>query len=56
MILDEPTNFFDLLGIVWLQRYLTELSTPTAILIVAHDRDFLDSVFAEKPSYCATIR
>ena len=47
MILDEPTNFLDLLGIVWLQRYLTELNTSAAILIVSHDRDFVDSVCEE---------
>ena len=47
VILDEPTNFLDLLGIVWLQRYLTELSTSAATLIVTHDRDFLDSVCEE---------
>ena len=47
VILDEPTNFLDLLGIVWLQRYLTELSTSATTLIVTHDRDFLDSVCEE---------
>ncbi|KAK5633207.1 hypothetical protein RRF57_008921 [Xylaria bambusicola] len=44
LILDEPTNFLDLLGILWLQRYLTTLGesadTPTLIL-VSHDRDFI---------------
>ena len=43
LILDEPTNFLDLLGIIWLQRYLNSLqdspSAPTLIL-VSHDRDF----------------
>src|SRR5512140_2827124 len=30
LILDEPTNFLDLLGIIWLQRYLQSLSAdPT---------------------------
>ena len=47
VVLDEPTNFLDLLGIMWVQRYLTELSTSAAILIVSHDRDFLDSVCEE---------
>jgi ATPase subunit of ABC transporter with duplicated ATPase domains len=44
LILDEPTNYLDLLGIIWLQRYLETLSAlpdaPTLIL-VSHDRDFI---------------
>ncbi|CAN8102874.1 unnamed protein product [Discula destructiva] len=44
LILDEPTNFLDLLGIIWLQRYLQSLEdnpdAPTLIL-VSHDRDFI---------------
>ncbi|KAI8689969.1 hypothetical protein LRP88_13729 [Fusarium phalaenopsidis] len=44
LILDEPTNFLDLLGIMWLQRYLQGLEesdqAPTLIL-VSHDRDFI---------------
>lgn len=44
LILDEPTNFLDLLGIIWLQRYLEGLGesedAPTLIL-VCHDRDFI---------------
>ncbi|KAE8381701.1 P-loop containing nucleoside triphosphate hydrolase protein [Aspergillus bertholletiae] len=45
LILDEPTNYLDMLGIMWLQRYLTfpgesEQKSPTTIL-VSHDRDFI---------------
>lgn len=45
LILDEPTNFLDLLGIVWLQRYLVSLDAladkaPT-VMLVSHDRDFV---------------
>lgn len=44
LILDEPTNFLDLLGIIWLQRYLQSLEdndkAPT-LIIVSHDRDFI---------------
>lgn len=44
LILDEPTNFLDLFGIMWLQRYLQSLEdhpdAPTLIL-VSHDRDFI---------------
>ncbi|KAM0258090.1 hypothetical protein ACHAQJ_003995 [Trichoderma viride] len=44
LILDEPTNFLDLLGIVWLQRYLQALAdkeTPPTLILVSHDRDFI---------------
>ncbi|KHN98059.1 ABC transporter-like protein [Metarhizium album ARSEF 1941] len=44
LILDEPTNFLDLLGIVWLQRYLQRLAEgeqPPTVIIVSHDRDFM---------------
>ncbi|RFU74830.1 hypothetical protein TARUN_7399 [Trichoderma arundinaceum] len=44
LILDEPTNFLDLLGIVWLQRYLQSLADkekPPTLILVSHDRDFV---------------
>ncbi|KAJ2990250.1 hypothetical protein NUW58_g3047 [Xylaria curta] len=44
LILDEPTNFLDLLGILWLQRYLTAQGEPTdppTLILVSHDRDFI---------------
>ncbi|KAK0701733.1 putative transporter protein [Lasiosphaeria miniovina] len=52
LILDEPTNFLDLLGILWLQRHLTSLSsdgddhdpdggTAPTLILVSHDRDFI---------------
>ncbi|KOS18283.1 ABC transporter F family member 4 [Escovopsis weberi] len=45
LILDEPTNFLDLLGIVWLQKYLQSLyeraEKPPTLLLVSHDRDFI---------------
>ncbi|POS78372.1 ABC transporter [Diaporthe helianthi] len=43
LILDEPTNFLDLLGIIWLQRHLEsleDLPDPPTLLLVSHDRDF----------------
>ncbi|KAG0650163.1 abc transporter F family member 4 [Hyphodiscus hymeniophilus] len=50
LILDEPTNFLDLLGIIWLQRFLLqlreELNAPTVVL-VSHDRDFINIVCQE---------
>lgn len=44
LILDEPTNFLDLLGIIWLQRYLQgleESDTAPTLILVSHDRDFI---------------
>ncbi|KAG6006305.1 hypothetical protein E4U21_007187, partial [Claviceps maximensis] len=44
LILDEPTNFLDLLGIIWLQRYLKHVAEgdkPPTVVIVSHDRDFI---------------
>jgi ATPase subunit of ABC transporter with duplicated ATPase domains len=51
MILDEPTNFLDLLGIIWLQRYLLQLReegpNPPTVVLVSHDRDFINNVCQE---------
>ncbi len=40
LLLDEPTNHLDLDGIRWLERYLAGF--PGAVLVVTHDRRFLD--------------
>ncbi|MCR5742251.1 MAG: ABC-F family ATP-binding cassette domain-containing protein [Lachnospiraceae bacterium] len=42
LLLDEPTNHLDMSSITWLEGYLT--SYPGAVLIVCHDRYFLDRV------------
>jgi ATP-binding cassette, subfamily F, member 3 len=42
LILDEPTNHLDIATLSWLENYLQ--SYPGAILIVSHDRYFLDKV------------
>ena len=51
LILDEPTNFLDLLGIIWLQNYILRmretLSNPPTVVIVSHDRDFINTVCQE---------
>lgn len=49
MILDEPTNFLDLLGIIWLQNYLVDLRSKShkTVIVVSHDRDFIDHVCEE---------
>lgn len=49
MILDEPTNFLDLLGIIWLQEHLVGLrvTEKRTVILVSHDRDFVDHVCEE---------
>src|SRR5699024_6982986 len=42
LILDEPTNHLDITTLTWLENYLT--SYPGAIVIVSHDRYFLDKM------------
>ncbi len=42
LLLDEPTNHLDMNSIVWLETYL--LNYPGAVLIVSHDRYFLDRI------------
>jgi len=42
LLLDEPTNHLDLAACEWLEGYLSEY--PGQILIVSHDRYFLDKV------------
>ncbi|RLC96569.1 MAG: ABC transporter ATP-binding protein [Chloroflexi bacterium] len=42
LLLDEPTNHLDLAGIEWLENYLK--AWPEAVIVVAHDRAFLDAV------------
>ncbi|QBE98180.1 ribosomal protection-like ABC-F family protein [Blautia producta] len=42
ILLDEPTNHLDMDSISWLETYL--LNYPGAVLIVSHDRYFLDRI------------
>lgn len=42
LLLDEPTNHLDLKTIEWLENYL--LTQKVAMVIVSHDRSFLDKV------------
>ncbi|HEY9036793.1 MAG TPA: ATP-binding cassette domain-containing protein [Pseudomonadales bacterium] len=45
MLLDEPTNHLDLDAIIWLEQWLK--SYPGTLLLISHDRDFLDAVADE---------
>ena len=42
LVLDEPTNHLDVEGVQWLADYL--LKTKAALVVVTHDRWFLDAV------------
>ena len=42
LLLDEPTNHLDLDAVLWLEEWLGRF--PGTLLLVTHDRDFLDGV------------
>lgn len=44
LLLDEPTNDLDLETVEWLEDYLGETDENQTVLVVSHDRHFLDSV------------
>jgi ATP-binding cassette subfamily F protein uup len=44
LILDEPTNHLDVEGIDWLAGHLRDRPASTALVVVTHDRWFLDAV------------
>lgn len=45
ILLDEPTNHLDLISIAWLETFL--LNYDGAVIVVAHDRYFLDKVVSK---------
>jgi len=42
LLLDEPTNHLDLMSLLWFRQYLKTYTG--AILIISHDRDFMDEI------------
>ncbi len=42
VLLDEPTNHLDIESVLWLEKFLKEY--PGAIVMVSHDRSFLDNI------------
>ncbi len=42
LLLDEPTNHLDIEAVIWLEQWL--LSSGKTLIIVSHDREFLDAV------------
>ena len=49
ILLDEPTNYLDLLGIIWLERYIQNLAetSDATVVMVSHDRAFIDAICSE---------
>ena len=44
LLLDKPTNDLDLETVEWLEDYLGEIDETQTVLVVSHDRHFLDAV------------
>ncbi|MCD7097454.1 ABC-F family ATP-binding cassette domain-containing protein [Stenotrophomonas sp. MMGLT7] len=42
LLLDEPTNHLDMDAVLWLEQWL--LRYPGTLLLISHDREFLDNV------------
>ncbi|EGN95068.1 hypothetical protein SERLA73DRAFT_113824 [Serpula lacrymans var. lacrymans S7.3] len=47
LFLDEPTNHLDLPAILWLQEYLINETEGLTVVVVSHDREFLNAVTDE---------
>jgi len=44
LLLDEPTNDLDLDTVEWLEDYIAEIDERQTVLVVSHDRHFLDAI------------
>ncbi|RKD26722.1 ABC transporter ATP-binding protein [Ammoniphilus oxalaticus] len=44
LLLDEPTNHLDAESIAWLQNFLLNIGEDTTVIVVSHDRHFLNHV------------
>ncbi|KAG0750520.1 hypothetical protein G6F62_002357 [Rhizopus arrhizus] len=47
LLLDEPTNHLDLPAILWLQEYIINETNDMIVVVVSHDREFLNNVTDE---------
>ncbi|KAG1109297.1 hypothetical protein G6F42_015698 [Rhizopus arrhizus] len=47
LLLDEPTNHLDLPAILWLQEYIINDTSDMIVVVVSHDREFLNKVTEE---------
>ncbi|KAG2234311.1 hypothetical protein INT48_000761 [Thamnidium elegans] len=47
LLLDEPTNHLDLPAILWLQEYIINDTGDMIVVVVSHDREFLNNVTEE---------
>ncbi|KAI9358979.1 P-loop containing nucleoside triphosphate hydrolase protein [Pilaira anomala] len=47
LLLDEPTNHLDLPSILWLQEYIINNTGDMIVVVVSHDREFLNNVTEE---------
>ena len=56
LMLDEPTNMLDMAAVIWLENHLK--NWPAALLLVSHDRTFLDQVRSRQAvkTSCTTNR
>ncbi|MBU1110753.1 ATP-binding cassette domain-containing protein [Patescibacteria group bacterium] len=45
LLLDEPTNHLDIEGILWFEKFVQNFPGP--ILMIAHDRSFLDNTVSQ---------